>query len=269
MSYWQRKVVVVTGGTAGLGRSIVAAFAHRGATVISIARNLPDTDAVSAQSNVHHVCGDVMDDASITAAVESIVREHQQIYVWVNNVGRSLRASFDSTTVADYREYMEVNFLSAVRCSIAALPLLEQSSGSIVNIGSLSSRTGWPLIAPYVTSKHALAGYAHQLRLEGPANVHSLFVCPGPIARDDSATRYADATSELGDAANRPAAGAKISGIDPALLADRIVAACETRKPEIVLPLKARWLFAITQISPRAGDWLLRRFGGSKKAAGS
>ena len=152
-------------------------------------------------------------------AVQTIVERFGRIDVWVNNVGKSGRTSFETCSIDDYRELMELNFFTAVRCTKAALPELEKSSGSVVLIGSLASRTGWKHISPYVTSKHALSGFAHQLRLEGPANVHSLFVCPGPIRRDDSATRYQQQASGLDDAAAAPGAGVKISGIDPQKLA--------------------------------------------------
>jgi len=155
---------------------------------------------------------------------------------------------------------MENNFFTAVRCSIAAMPHLEKSSGSIVNIGSLAAKTAWRNIAPYVTSKHALSGFAHQLRLESPDNVHCLFVCPGPIRRDDSRERYQEQAKGLDESAAAPGAGVKISGLDPDSLARKIVVAVEKRKSELVVPAKSRILFSILQLSPRLGDWLLRKF---------
>jgi short-subunit dehydrogenase len=157
---------------------------------------------------------------------------------------------------------MQLNFFSAVRCTQAVLPELTRSSGVLVNIGSLASKTAWPLMAPYAASKHALSAYTHQLRLEGPANVHFLHVCPGPIKRADAGRRYdAEAgTTKIPEAARRAGAGAKVSGIEPLNLARRIVSACERRQSELLVPWHSRFLFAIAQLSSTAGDWLLRRF---------
>ena len=255
MSNWKDKVVVVTGGSAGLGRAIVEAFASDGATVISISRSKHENS-----DRVFSVVADVTDDQSVTKAIATIVETHGSIDVWVNNVGQSIRVAFAESKVDEYRQLMETNFFSALRCSLTVLPHLKKSSGSIVNIGSLAARTGWKHVGPYVTSKHALSGLAHQIRIEGPENVHSLFVFTGPIQRDDSETRYQQQSANLDPSAAKPGAGVKISGIDPKKLAALIVAAVEKRKPELVVPVKTRLLFSILQLSPRLGDWILRKF---------
>lgn len=255
MSNWNEKVVVVTGGSAGLGKVIVDEFAGLGAGVVSLARSEnPSTE------NVWHLQADVCDDGSVVNAVKTIIAKHGKIDVWINNVGKSTRVAFESATIGDYQSFMEVNFYSAVRCSFAALPQLKKSSGAIVNIGTLASKTGWRNVGPYAASKHALAGFAHQLRIEGPENVHSLFVCPGPIQRNDAATRYQQQSENMEAGVAAPGAGVKISGTAPTDVAKRIVWALEKRKSELVIPRKARILFAALQLSPKLGDWLLNKF---------
>jgi len=263
-------VVVVTGGSSGLGRAIAAEFAGVGARVICLARDeqkLTQTVNELSQSGaaVSGVVADVTDGLSVAAAVEEIKNRHGQIDVWINNVGRSLRISLADARIEDFQELMEINFLSAVRCSLAALPELDRTSGHLVNIGSLASKTGWPLVAPYSASKHALAAYHHQLRLEGPRSIHYLFVCPGPIRRTDGGTRYADQASMLPEEAAKPGAGVKLKGIPPEEIAVRIREACEKRSADLVMPGKARIAFALAQLSPRLGDYLLKRFSSSKK----
>lgn len=263
-AHWKDKVVVVTGGSSGLGEAILKSFAQGGATAVSIARSEPaqraTVESLTAQGlKADFVIADVSEKANVEAAIEQIIERHGQIDVWVNNVGQSTRVEFADADLKAYRQLMEINFFSAVGCTQSVLPHLESSSGSIVNIGSLAAKTGWPLVAPYVTSKHALAGYAHQLRLEGPSNVHSMFVCPGPIQRPDSGERYAQAAEAMGGAAAKPGAGAKLKGIPPEKLALAIVKGCEKRKAEIVMPLKTRILFSILQLWPSMGDWILKK----------
>ncbi len=253
---WKNKVVVVTGGNAGLGASIGKAFFDRGATVVSVSRSAGPADS----DRRIFVTADVTQSSDVKQAVAQIVVRCGRIDVWINNVGKSTRVALDQSSMATYRDLMEVNFFSAVGCSMEALPWLEKTSGSLVQIGSLASKTGWKFVAPYVTSKHALAGFAHQLRVEGPDSVHYLLVCPGPIRREDEKVdRYGAAEAGLDEAASQPGAGVKISGIDPELLAEKIVNACEKRKLELVVPGKSRILFALLALFPACGDWLLRR----------
>jgi len=155
---------------------------------------------------------------------------------------------------------MEINFYAAVRCAQQAAPILMESQGHLVLVGSLASKTASRFIGPYAATKFALAAYAQQLRLElGETGLHVLHVCPGPIARDDAGERYDDQVSDLPEVARKAGAGAKLRPIDPDSLAVRILQACEKRTIEIVVPWKAKWLFAISQISPRMGDWLLSK----------
>jgi short-subunit dehydrogenase len=126
-----------------------------------------------------------------------------------------------------------------------------------VNIGSLAGKSAARWLGAYPASKFALTAYTQQLRLElAPEGIHVLLVCPGPIARPD-ARRYDD--SGLPPEAQRPGGGVRTRAIDPAELAQRILRACEQRQPELVVPWRARLLFAISQLSPRWGDALIQR----------
>jgi len=213
-----------------------------------------------AGHSVVPIVADVTDDASVENAVAQIESQFGRLDVWVNNVGKSARTSVTDCSIDLYDELMQLNFYSAVRCTQFALPLLERSSGSLINIGSLASKTAWPWMAPYSASKHALAAYAHQLRLEGPNNVNFLHVMPGPIKRPDAGSRYDAQADGVSDTARKPGAGAKVKGIDPQDLAERIVNAQRQGRAELIVPSKSRILFAIAQLSSTAGDWLLKRF---------
>ncbi len=264
MSQWKKKVVVVTGGSDGFGQAIALAFATQGATVVLIARNQPRLKEVAENArdencDIDWVVGDVTDDVSVHETVSEIVRRHQRIDVWVNNVGQSTRIKFEQCGVENYKQLMEINFYSAVRCTLAVLEHLVATSGQVVNIGSLASKTGWPNVAPYTISKHALAAFSHQFRIEGPSNVNCLLVCPGPIGRSDAQARYNDQAQGLDKTATQPGAGVKLKGIPPEKLALKIVRYCELRKKELVTPWFTRILFSVAQLSPTLGDYLLRR----------
>lgn len=266
MSHWREKVIVVTGGSAGLGLVIAETFAALDATVVIISRNKTTLEQAvkGSPQELNYVVGDVCDSSSVSQCIDEIESRFGRVDVWINNVGQSIRGDFASLTVEDYQRLMEVNFFSAVRCTSAVMPLLEQSGGSVVNIGSLAARTGWRHVAPYTTSKHALSAYSHQVRLEGPNDVHCLFVCCGPIKREDAGRRYADQTQGLDASVERPGAGVKLKGIEPTVLASKIEVAVRRRKAELMVPAYARVLFAIQQLSPTIGDWLLKKLNRSK-----
>jgi short-subunit dehydrogenase len=189
------------------------------------------------------------------------VRErYGRLDVLVNCAGKSARGAILETTVEDFQDLWELNFLAIVRCTRAAAPLLLQSRGHIVNIGSLAAKTASRFVGAYPVSKHAVAAYSHQLRLElAPQGVHVLLVCPGPLTRPDEGVRYDDQTSDLPEATRKPGGGVKLKTISPDYMAQRILRACQRRQPELIVPAKARLLFAISQLFPSLGDWIVRK----------
>jgi len=178
----------------------------------------------------------------------------------VNNAGRSMRGKLIDTTPEQFQQLIELNFIAMVRCTRAAIPHLLPRRGHVVNIGSLAAKSASRWVGAYPASKHAVAAYSQQLRLElGPEGLHVLLVCPGPISRDDERLYPLQGMEDIPERARRPGAGVKIKTIPPAKLAAAILRACERRRPELVMPAKARLLFAISQLCPTLGDWIIRR----------
>ena len=86
-----------------------------------------------------------------------------------------------------------------------------------------------------------------------------LLVCPGPIDRPDAGERYRDQTKNLPEASHQPGGGVGLKLLSADEVARRLVKALEARQPELVMPGKARLLFAISQLVPQWGDALIRR----------
>ncbi|MCA9100484.1 MAG: SDR family oxidoreductase [Planctomycetales bacterium] len=263
---WNDKVVLVTGGSGGLGRSIARAFVQAGADVVITARGAEalerTADELRAEGGrVTPIAADITRDDDVERLFATI-REHcGRLDVLVNNAGLSTRSRVIDTTPDDFRGLVELNLLALVRCTRAAYPLISQQRGHIVNIGSLAGKVGSRYMGAYPASKHAVTAYTQQLRLElADEGIHVMLVCPGPIARTDGGTRYVKEAEDLPDVASKPGGGAKVRQLDPDRLAAKIVRGCERRNAELVLPPRARLLFAIGQLSARAGDWLVRRF---------
>ena len=262
MAYWTNKAAVVTGGSSGLGLAIARALVAAGAKVVICGRNAERLEVASAGlgERCRGIVADVTSDGDVAALVAKTVEGPGRLDLLVNCAGRSTRGAIDKVTPEQFAELLDVNFLSTVRCTQAALPHLIESRGHVVHIGSLASKAASKHLGAYPASKFPLAAYAQQMRLElADRGVSTLLVCPGPIRRDENTPRYEAESAGLSAEASRPGGGVKLKGIDPDWLARRILRAAERRQAELVVPARARLLFAIAQFSPRLGDWLIRR----------
>ncbi|MCA9177821.1 MAG: SDR family NAD(P)-dependent oxidoreductase [Planctomycetales bacterium] len=260
--YWQQKRAVVTGGSAGLGRALAATLAARGAQVVIAARTAESLERTARELGpaVHGVPCNVCDDAQVRDLVAAAAEQLGGIDIWINAAGKSARGALADTSMDQFRELLELNFLATARCALAALPQLVESRGHLVNIGSLASKFAPRWLGAYPSSKFPVAALSQQLRLEqNDAGLHVLLVCPGPIAREDAGQRYDSQAKGLPESARRPGGGARVKALDPFVLAERILQACVRRQPELILPAKAKWLAAISQLAPTWGDWLLKR----------
>lgn len=268
MSYWQNKRAVVTGGSAGLGLSLARVLVERGARVMIVARGQAALDKAATTlrsdgSNVLTAAADMTNQADVDRLASMVQSAWGGLDFLGHCAGRSMRGTALATPVDEFRAMLETNFLSAVRCAQAFAEPLTKSRGHFVLVGSLASKVAAGYLGAYPTSKFPLAAFAQQLRMEhGSSGMHTLLVCPGPIAREEAAeatSRYAHQAADVPAGAHKPGGGAKVRAIDPVWLTERMLRACEERRAELIVPRRARLLFAAAQLSPTFGDWLLRK----------
>jgi NAD(P)-dependent dehydrogenase (short-subunit alcohol dehydrogenase family) len=265
MSYWKDKVALVTGGSAGFGWALAQVLADAGAR-LALA-DLDEERLATAMDHLrergHDAAGfpvDVTQPDQVDALVRQAVERFGRLDMLANIVGRSARGKLLDTTPDAFRDLFELNFLSMVHCTRAAASHLIQSRGHVVNMGSLAAKSAARFLGAYPASKFPVAAYSQQLRYElGPQGLHVLLVCPGPIARKDAGQRYDEQATDLPESARRPGGGVRLQGIPPEKLAARVLRACEKRAPELVMPAKARLLFAILQLWPSLGDRILKK----------
>jgi short-subunit dehydrogenase len=262
---WKGKVAIVTGGSSGLGRAIALALAERGANVVIAARGAEKLEQAAAElraggAQVLAVPTDITRQQDVERLLAATLERFGRLDMLVNNAGRSARGEVLATTAEEFVELMDLNVIALVRCTRAALPHLLESRGHVVNIGSLAGKTAARYMGAYSATKHAVSAYSQQLRLElGDRGLHVLLVSPGPIARDEPRAYSEDKLASLPPAARKPGAGVKVNLLRPEKLAEQIVRACERRKPELVVPGKARIVFALAQLWPTLGDWVIRK----------
>src|SRR5947199_518580 len=167
-----RKVAVITGASAGVGRATVRAFAKAGYDIGLIARG---EDGLQAAAREVEEAGrralvlplDVSDAAAVEAAAATIERELGPIDVWVNNAMLSVFSPVKEMRAEEYRRVTEVTYLGYVCGTLAALRrMLPRDRGVIVQGGSALAYRGIPLQSAYCASKHAIQGFVDSLRSE-------------------------------------------------------------------------------------------------------
>ncbi|MBA4017830.1 MAG: hypothetical protein C0483_11700 [Pirellula sp.] len=267
MTYWNNKTAILTGASGGLGLHIAEALVRAGANVVLAARTAGPLEAAVAKLQKFGASGavvgiptDVLRDEDVSNLVQQSMDRFGRLDALVNNAGLSMRKAILDTTVEDFRAMVDLNLFAVVRTTRAAAPHLLASRGHLVNIGSLSGKSASRWLGAYPASKFALTAYTQQLRLElEPEGLNVLLVCPGPIARDDDRVRSPEELANLPPEARKPGGGVKTNRIPPEKLAAKILAACEGRRRELIVPWKARIVFALMQTSPTVADWLVRK----------
>ncbi len=167
-----KRVIVVTGASAGVGRATARAFAREGAAVGLIAR---DTEGLHvAAQEVNELGGkgiaapaDVADAAQVEAAARRIDEELGPVDVWINNAMTTIFGRVADVTPDEFKRATEVTYLGAVYGTMAALRrMLPRNSGKIIQVGSALAYRSIPLQAAYCGAKHAIAGFTDSLRTE-------------------------------------------------------------------------------------------------------
>jgi NAD(P)-dependent dehydrogenase (short-subunit alcohol dehydrogenase family) len=274
--YWDLngKVVLITGGSRGLGLVMAREFAAIGARVAICARDEEDLRLVRDEfaSRGDHFFStqcDVSDRAQVQTMLASVENKFGHIDVLVNNAGTILVGPMEHMTIEDFDEVMRINFWGAVHTTLGVLPSMRQRrQGRIVNITSIGGKVAFPHLLPYTASKFALVGFSEGLRTELAKDgiwvttvVPNLMRTGSPRNADfkgDHQKEYAwfTITDSL--------PGASVSA---ERAARQIVRACQNGESEVVIGLPAKLAVLANGIAPglisdllaAGNEWLLPR----------
>lgn len=188
---FERKVVLITGGCAGIGRALAERMAQAGARLVILDLQQNALDGLVQHLVDHHnadVLGlrcDVSDATAVQQTLALVVERFGGIDVLINNAGITHRSRVADTQLAVFERILAVNFYGALHCTQAALPSLVARRGQIIVLSSLSQYAPVPERAAYNASKHALHGLFETLRGElAGTGVNVMLVCPGYTATD-------------------------------------------------------------------------------------
>jgi len=173
-------VVLVTGGSKGIGREIAESFLEAHATVVICGRTAPEQPPARASATAHYIACDVRDPQSVTDLFERIATEHGRLDVLVNNAGGSPAAAAAEASARFTEKIVQLNLLAPLYCAQAANRLMQrqEAGGCIVNIGSVSGVRPSPGTAAYGAAKAGLLHVTESLAIEwGPkVRVNALVV---------------------------------------------------------------------------------------------
>ena len=177
----------ITGASTGIGRAAALAFTGEGYFVFAGVRREQDGKALAeaGKERIEPILIDVTDQGQILAARNHIEQRVGEAGLagLINNAGVAVAGPVEFLPQAEWELQLRVNVLGQIAVTRAFIPLLRRGRGRIINMGSISDRFGAPLIAPYATSKFALAGLTDSLRGElRPWGIRVSLIEPGPVA---------------------------------------------------------------------------------------
>jgi len=184
----QKKVVVITGASSGIGKALAEKFAAENWKLVLAARRinrLKELENTLKNVEVLSIETDVTKESDCKNLIDSAIKKFGKIDVLINNAGISMRASIEDVKTEVLHQLMNVNYWGTVYCTRFALPYLLQQKGSLVGVISVGGYVGLPGRTGYSASKFAVRGFLDTIRVEYlKAGLHVLVAAPGFTATE-------------------------------------------------------------------------------------
>ncbi|HEY6187144.1 MAG TPA: SDR family NAD(P)-dependent oxidoreductase [Pyrinomonadaceae bacterium] len=241
------KIVLITGGSRGLGLVMAREFANEGARLAICARNPEELDRARDEltkggARVLAVPCDVTDRSQVGEMV-NVVRDHYgRVDVLVNNAGVIQVGPIEVMTVEDYEEAMKTHFWGPLYTTLAVLPeMRKRREGRIVNISSIGGKISVPHLLPYSASKFALVGLSEGLRAELQKDgIVVTTVCPGLMRTGSPRNAYFKGRHRAEYAWFSISDALPVSSMQAERAARAIIGACKRGDAEITLSIQAQ-----------------------------
>jgi len=231
------KVVLITGGSSGIGKSVGEFLKGKGFTVYGTSRNpqnYPD-------SQFPIVALDVIDNKSILNCIEEVISNEGKIDVLINNAGAGITGPIEEIPEAEIKRNFDTNFFGPINVIKAVLPKMRaQNSGLIINVTSIAGYMGLPYRGVYSASKGALELITEAFRMEIKGfNINMTNVAPGDFATNIAAGRYHAPVNNSSPYKKSYGNTLKLmdehvhSGQDPLLMAKAIFKVINSKSPKV------------------------------------
>ncbi len=250
----ENKVVVITGGSSGIGRALAAAALEHGAKVAVCGRDLEKLQGnFTPTASLLCFKADVVNEADCKAFIAAVVQKWGGVDVLVNNAGISMRALFQDVDLAVIKELMDVNFWGTVYCTRYALPSVLERKGVVAGVSSVAGYRGLPGRTGYSASKFAMQGFLEALRTELLySGAHVMWVSPGFTASNiRNVARSSDGSAQ----AETPLDEQKLMTAEEC--AHIILKGIEKRKRTIVMTRQGKLAVWMNKLFPGITDRLV------------
>ena len=257
--FFKDKVVVVSGGTDGIGKALVEKFLISGAKVATCARHHDKLYRLQSEFPsypLHAVLADVSIENDCRNFIESTIKVFGGIDILINNAGVSMRGLLKDTEVDVIKRLMETNFYGSVYCTKFALNAIIERKGSVVGVSSIAGYRGLPGRSGYSASKFALQGWLEAIRTELiDDGVHVMWVCPGFTASNIRNAALNEKGTPQGES---PLEEGKLMTAEE--VAEKILTAVRKRKRTLVLTFTGKQTVFMNKFFPAWSDKLVRNF---------
>ena len=251
----KNKVVIITGASSGIGKSLAIEMGKLGAKVVITGRNearLNEVGQTLDSLKVPNLCLrlDVANEKDTQLMVSETLKAFGKIDILINNAGISMRALFEEIELDVFKKVMDINFYGTLYATKYCLPEILKTKGSIVGVSSINGYRGTPARTAYTASKYAMNGFFESLRTEVMhRGVHILVACPGFTGTNiRNAALTADGTSQ-GDS---PRDEEKMMSADEVALA--IIKGIKKRKRDLVLTTQGKMAVFLNKWMPARMD---------------
>lgn len=247
--FMQKKVVIITGASSGIGKALAEKYAAEGWRLVLGARREGRLKAIKTTLNteVLAVKTDVTRESDCKFLIENAIEKFGRIDALINNAGISMRALFNETDLDVLHRVMNVNFWGTVYCTKYALPHLISSRGTVIGIISIGGYVGLPGRTGYSASKFAVRGFLETLRTENlKTGLHVLIAAPGFTA---SEIRKSALTANGSPQGNTPRNEQRMMSAEEC--AKHIFNAAEKRKRQLILTfLEGKFTVFLSKFMP-------------------
>src|SRR6266436_3438109 len=251
------KVVVITGGSRGLGLVLARYVCARGGNVALIARDPEElarakTDLAPRGGKTLTIQCDLLDSGQIQSAVRQIIDRFSKIDILINNAGIIEVGPLEHLRPEDFDRAMRLHFWAPFELISQIVPEMRiWGGGRIVNISSIGGKVAVPHMAPYSASKFALTGISDALRAElARDNIYVTTVAPGMMRTGSHVNAKFKGRHDIEFAWFAASAGAPLLSMDADRAAKKILAACRRGQPSLTLTFAARLQIVANALFP-------------------
>ena len=259
------KVVLITGGSRGLGLVLARHVCARGGNVALMARDREElarakVDLSPRGGEVLTIECDLLDAGQIQSAVRQVIDRFGKIDILINNAGIIEVGPFDNVTREDFERAMRLHFWAPYELISQIVPEMRiWGGGRIVNISSIGGKMAVPHLASYSASKFALTGFSDALRAElARDNIHVTTVAPGMMRTGSHVNAKFKGKHDDEFAWFAVSAGAPLISMNADRAARKILAACRRGQPSLTLTFAARGAILGNALFPNLTGYLMK-----------